>query len=103
LLAFSCTRHYMNGMGQPKTKDHKPQLSVRSSFASARASKLAKLTGMTITQIVEDALRAYQPPARIVPGGLVEKGGLLVKPKGETGITQPQVDAELEEIRSGAR
>lgn len=92
-------------MGQPKTKsnEHKPQLSVRSKFASARASKLAKLTGMTITQIVEDALRAYQPARRIVPGGLIEKGGLLVKPKAKAEITHVQVDAELEEIRSGAR
>jgi hypothetical protein len=93
----------MNCMGQPKTKEHKPQLSVRSKFASARASKLAKLTGMTITQIVEDALRAYQPPTRIVPGGLIAKGGLLVKPKSRAEITQLHVDAELEKIRSGAR
>ena len=90
-------------MGQPKSKEQKPQLSVRSKFASARAAKLAKLTGMTITQIVEDALRAYQPPTRIVPGGLIEKGGLLVKPKAKADVTQLQVEAELEDIRSGAR
>jgi hypothetical protein len=92
-------------MGQPnaKEKSQKPQLSVRSKFASARASKLAKLTGMTITKIVEDALRAYQPPTRIIPGGLVAKSGLLVKPKSKAEITQRQIDAELEDIRSGAR
>jgi hypothetical protein len=90
-------------MAQTRRKEHKPQLSVRSKFASARASKLAKLTGMTITQIVEDALRAYQPPTRIVPGGLIEKGGLLVKPKARAEVTHFQVDAELEEIRSGSR
>lgn len=103
MLAFGPDRCYIAQMGQPKTKETKPQLSVRSKFASARASKLAKLTGMTITQIVEDALRAYQPSKRLVPGGLVEKGGLLVKPKAKADVTQLQVEAELEDIRSGAR
>ena len=90
-------------MAQPRTKDENRQLNVRSKFATARASKLAKLTGMTITQIVEDALRAYQPLKRLVPGGLVEKGGLLVKPKGEAQITHLQAESELEDIRSGER
>jgi len=65
---------------------------------------LAKVTGMTITQIVEDALRAYQPaPRPIRPGVLIEKGGLLVIPKTKAEITQSQLNAELDEIRSGAR
>lgn len=81
-----------------------PQLSIRSPFARMRASSLAKATGMTITKIIEDALRAYQPATRRVhPGGLIEKGGILVKPKGAAAITQIQVDAELDDVRSGER
>ena len=92
-------------MAQAKPKHSTPQLSVRSPFAKARASKLAKLTGMTITEVVEDALRAYQPASKLAhPGGLIEKGGILVKPKGQSAqITHAQAEAELEEIRSGAR
>lgn len=90
-------------MAQSRPKQHKPQLSVRSKFASMRASNLAKLTGMTITEIVEDALRAYQPPVRVVPGGLIRKAGLLVKPSGEAEVTQLQVDAEIDDVRSSAR
>ena len=39
-----------------------PQLNVRSEYAVRRARELARGTGTTTTQIVEDALRAYAPP-----------------------------------------
>ncbi len=91
-------------MSQPKVKETGKQLNVRSRFARARASQLAKATGMSVTQVVEDALRAYQPARQIIrPAGLIEKAGLLVKPKGRFEITQLQVDAELEKIRAGER
>jgi hypothetical protein len=91
-------------MAQPKSKEPSRQLNVRSVFARMRASQLAKATGMSVTQVVEDALRAYQPARRVArPAGLVEKAGVLVKPKGPTEITQAQVDAELEDIRAGGR
>lgn len=91
-------------MAHPKSKHTTDQLSVRSSFARARASRLAKLTGMSITQIVEDALRAYQPAPQFAhPGGLIEKGGILVKRKGQTEISHQQAEAELADIRTGAR
>jgi len=91
-------------MSQPKGKETNKQLNVRSSFARARASQLARATGLSVTQVVEDALRAYQPARQIVrPAGLIEKAGLLVKPKGSFDVTQLQVDAELESIRSGER
>lgn len=91
-------------MSPPKTKETAKQLNVRSRFARARASQLAKATGMTVTQVVEDALRAYQPARQVVrPAGLIEKAGLLVKPKGRFDVTQLQVDAELETIRTGER
>jgi len=91
-------------MSQPKPKDPAKQLNIRSRFARARASQLAKSTGMSVTQVVEDALRAYQPARRFArSGGLIEKAGLLVKPKGSALITQAQVDAELENMRAGER
>jgi hypothetical protein len=91
-------------MTQPKSKEAPKQLNIRSRFARVRASQLAKATGMTVAQVVEDALRAYQPARRIArPGSLVEKAGLLVKPKGSAEITQAQVDAELEDVRAGGR
>lgn len=59
---------------------------------------------MSVTQVVEDALRAYQPARQVVrPAGLVEKAGLLIKPKGSFEVTELQVDAELEKIRTGQR
>ena len=40
---------------------------------------------MTTVQVVEEALRAYTPPPpahSAPPHGLIDKGGLLVKPAG---------------------
>lgn len=89
-------------MANPKSKHLTTQLSVRSRFARGRASALAKVTGMSITQVVEDALRAYQPAQRLSqPGKLIEKAGILVKPKSSVEITHSQVETELEKIRSG--
>jgi hypothetical protein len=59
---------------------------------------------MSVTQVVEEALRAYQPARQVVrPAGLIEKAGLLIKPKGRFEVTELQVDAELEKIRAGER
>jgi hypothetical protein len=91
-------------MERIKTKPQPDQLNVRSAFARMRAKQLAKRTGMSTVQVVEEALRAYQPPptgAR--PGGLVQKHGLLVKRKGRAEITQLQTEAELEDVRGGER
>ncbi len=91
-------------MGHAKTRPPADQLNVRSAFARTRAAQLAKRTGMSTVQIVEEALKAYQPPSSGVrPEGLVEKHGLLVEPKGRAQITQNQVDAEFDDIRGGAR
>jgi len=57
------------------------QFNIRSAFVRKRVHELAKLTGMTATQVVEDALRGYVPPGQPVPvGRLVRKGPLLVIP-----------------------
>ena len=60
--------------------DH-AQFNVRSAFARARARELAKLTGMTATEIVEDALRGYVPPGTGANvRGLQRRGRILVIP-----------------------
>jgi hypothetical protein len=77
------------------------QFNVRSAFARARAHELAKLTGMTATQIVEDALRGYVPPAAAggKPGGLVKRGPLLVKPASGKRISAAEAEAALDVAR----
>lgn len=62
-----------------------PQLNIRSAYARQRAAALAQATGMTATQVVEEALRAYTPPLALsVPDGLERRGPLLVRPGGQT-------------------
>jgi hypothetical protein len=76
------------------------QLNVRSAYARARVRELARLTGMTATQVVEEALRGFVPPgAGSAPAGLVRRGPILVKPAGRTRISQDQADAALSEVR----
>ena len=76
------------------------QFNVRSAFARTRAHELAKLTGMTATQVVEEALRGYVPPgAAMTTGRLVQRGPILVRPsEGET-ITLAEADAALNAAR----
>ena len=91
-------------MGQAKSAEMSEQLNVRSRFARLRAKSLAKATGMSVTKIVEEALRAYQPAQLLArPGRLIERGGILVKPKGRAEVTQQQIDIELDKIRAGER
>lgn len=57
------------------------QLNIRSAFARARAHEIARRTGMTATEVIEDALRGYVPAAEPKPvGTLVRRGKLLVLP-----------------------
>lgn len=63
------------------------QINIRSDFVRARAAQLSAETGKTITQVVEDAVRAYRPPPpveQLLPDGLIRKGKFLVF-KGEGG------------------
>ncbi len=61
---------------------------------------LAHKTGMTTTQVVEEALRAYLPPSsKGVPARLVRKGAILVKPANGKRVTPDEADAALEEVR----
>jgi hypothetical protein len=78
------------------------QLNVRSRFARERAAELARKTGMTTTQVVEEALRAYVPPADASPPeGLVRKGRLLVMPAKGGRVSLKEADEALEREREG--
>jgi hypothetical protein len=63
------------------SRREKAQLNIRSAFARARAHEIARRTGMTATEVVEDALRGYVPaagPKQV--GALVRRGPVLVRP-----------------------
>lgn len=76
-----------------------PQLNIRSSYARQRAAALARATGMTATQVVEEALRAYTPPLANPPGALVRRGPLLVRP-GDERISLAAANAALDATRA---
>ena len=77
------------------------QLNIRSTFARARANELAKQTGMTATQVVEDALRGYVPPGASSPGGrLLRRGPLLVLSTGGRPISLDEAERALEAVRN---
>lgn len=91
-------------MVKAQPKKQSDQLNVRSRFARVRAAQIAMTTGMSITQVIEDALRAYQPAVRRAGRpGLIQEGRLLVLSKGGRKISHDQVEAELDEIRGGIR
>ncbi len=78
------------------------QLNVRSAYARARAHELARQTGMTATQVVEEALREFVPaPPAAELQGLVRKGALLVKPAAGQVISFDDAEAALAEARDG--
>lgn len=78
------------------------QLNIRSAFARRRVSELARRTGMTATEVVEEALRAYVPPGEPkVVGTLVRRGPVLVQPAGkQRKVTLVEAEAVLEAVRS---
>lgn len=77
------------------------QLNIRSRFARERAAMLARKTGMTTTQVVEEALRAYLPPSDgEVSARLVRKGAILVKPAGESRVSLHDANSMLDEVRA---
>lgn len=76
------------------------QFNVRSAFARSRAHELAKLTGMTVVQVVEEALRGFVPPStdlKVVR--LVQRGPIMVWAGGGTKISLAEADAALNEVR----
>lgn len=76
------------------------QFNVRSAYARKRAHELAKQTGMTATQIVEEALRGYVPPGLAAKAGsLVQRGRILVKPSAGVVVSAKQADDALDAVR----
>lgn len=76
------------------------QLNIRSAYARNRAREIAHRTGMTTTQIVEDALRGYVPPGASEPvDGLVRRGPILVKLAQGRRVTQDEANQALEAAR----
>jgi hypothetical protein len=59
----------------------KAQLNICTAFARERVHEIARRTGMTATEVIEDAIRGYVPagePKQV--GALVRRGPLLVLP-----------------------
>ena len=80
------------------------QLNIRSAFARARAHEIARRTGMTATEVIEDALRGYVPAAEPKQvGALVRRGPLLVLPaSGRRRISLAEANAALDATRDRA-
>ena len=79
------------------------QINIRSSFVRERVSALVQRTGMTATQIVEEALRAYAPPFTEPPHArLIRKGPILVMTGGKR-VTRAETDAAIASARLGER
>ena len=56
---------------------------------------------MSLTRVVEEALRAYQPVQKVpTQGNLVMKGSILVKPKSGRMVSAADVELLLEDVRS---
>ena len=76
------------------------QLNIRSAFARSRAQELARQTGMTATQVVEDALRGYVPPgAPAAVGSLILRGAILVRPAKGKRVSLEEANEALDASR----
>jgi len=62
--------------------------------------ELARSTGMTTTRVVEEALRAYTPPAPVEFGNLVRRLGVLVRPSDGRTISLEETNAAIEASRN---
>jgi hypothetical protein len=91
---------YIGGRSRPMSRANPVQFNVRSVFARTRAQELAKLTGMTATQVVEDALRGYVPPGLPAEvGQLVRHGPLLVRRSQGASVSLEEANAVLDQVR----
>lgn len=86
------------------SRKNNAQLNIRSAFARARVAQLAAQTGKTVTQVVEDAVRAYrpEPPSEQddVPGGMIRKGRLLIWVGDGTPITLEDTNRAIDAGRN---
>lgn len=82
----------------PRTND--AQLNIRSVYARDRVRELARGTGMTAAEVIEDALRGYVPPAAVQPiEGIVERGPVLVIRAPGRQVTHQEAEAALAAVR----
>ena len=73
------------------------QFNIRSAFARKRARELAEESGMSVTQVVEEALRSYAPPPlERPPSDRLSRRGKLLVIKGD-----PNRRFTLDEINAG--
>ena len=82
------------------------QLNVRSAFLRERVPQLAAETGLTATEVLEEAVRAYRPlrPVESFGGRLHRKGKFLVFSSHDgRPVTLEQTNAAIEADRSGER
>ena len=83
---------------------HRPaQFNVRSDFLRQRVPEIVTQTGMTATQVLEEAVRAFHPAQEVLPPGLERRGWLLVASTGGSPISLEQINAAIEADRSGVR
>ncbi len=79
------------------------QFNIRSAYARRRAHDIARETGMTASQVVEEALRAYTPEPGGPAGRLVRKGPLLVLPAHGRKIGFDEAEEALRSLREEVR
>lgn len=78
------------------------QLNIRSPYVRERVAEIAKQTGMTATEVIEDAIRGYVPPGGPdpLPPGMVREGPLVVLARrGDRVITLEEANEALEAAR----
>lgn len=74
------------------------ELTICSPYACDQVSALAPATGMTTTQVVEEALHSYSPPVASPTGNLVRRGALWVRP-GTSKVALESTNAALDASR----
>jgi hypothetical protein len=76
------------------------QLTIHSAFALAKAREIAEATGMSVTEVLEDALRSYMPSAsRAVAARLVRRGPVWVVQVGGASVGLDDANFALEAER----
>jgi hypothetical protein len=82
------------------SRSNTARLNLRSAFVRTCVRELSRLTGMTATEIVEDALRGYVPPAAPAQTGrLLRRGQILVIPANGSVVRAEEANAALDLVR----
>lgn len=82
------------------TRRAEAQVNIRSTFVRDRSRDWARRSGKTVTEVIEDAMRAYAPADDIAPvGRLRREGRFLVGPAGDGPLTLEGLLAEIRATR----